>query len=363
VRYCTECKEIIPYDEYGYLTWYSSSNKHSSIADFFDSDTANENLITMGINEKAIFVAYPLSLADKNLENDKLSHHNFCNNNRTFVQNAYYERGLEQFTDDIIVYYLKNEFKKKEYSQTENIIYFPCFPENYWELMSNIEVYGSGNYDDCKKLIEEYIKIKSEEKIASEFGFDYSPTWPLQNFDPATLNNATIVLESDIIKQMLTDDLDMKEERKMNEIITGRELDQEIEKLCKNMFENNKAQTFSNSVKTLSKCIHLVYTRQLMKKIRFSDDKDIILKLKNNDWIKGLLYENLLVFHYKEKEWFYQAQQRGLESYFFGIQQKFERDRSDVMSKTWFLLFALFFTFAIGFVMRYKVKEQPSRRD
>jgi len=208
--------------------------------DFFDYNF--QELITMGINEKAIFVAYPKSLIGNDSENDKLSSHNFCNNNHTFVQNAYYDRGLEQFTDDIIVHFIKGEFKKREIVTAENIIYFPCFPENYWELMSNIEVYGSGNYEECKQLIEEYIKAKSNEKINSPFGFSYPPTWPLEDLNSEAINSIQIVLESDIIKQILTQGVD--DDKKTSQIFTGGELEKEIENVCKTMFETEKSQNF-----------------------------------------------------------------------------------------------------------------------
>jgi hypothetical protein len=356
VRYCTECKEIVAYDEYGYFAWFSASDKENA-KDFFDYDFVNENLVTLGINEKAIFVAYPLAISAKSLESDKLRTHNFCNKNATFVQNAYYERGLEQFTDDIIVYFIKNEFKKRELTSTDNIIYFPCFPENYWELMTNIEVYGSGNFEECKKLIEEYVRVKGEEKINSEFGFNYSPTWPMENVDMRTVNTAKIVLESDIIKQMLTEGMDIKEDKKSSEIITPKEIDKEIEKVCKSMFASSKSQTFSNSVKSLSRCIHLLYSRQLLKKMKINDDTDVILRLKNQEWIKGLVFENLLNFHHKEKEWFYQSQQRSLENFFFSIQQRAERDRNRVLNVSILLIFTLLLTFALGFIIRYRGKD------
>ena len=357
IRYCYECKEIIPYDEYGYLSWYSSANKGKSKEDFFDFNFSSEKLITFGINDKTIFTAYPLDLIGSNLETDKLSHHSFCNNNHTFVQNSYYERGLEQFTDDIIVYFIKNEFKKREISSSENTIYFPCFPENYWELMSNIEVYGSGSYEDCKKLIQDYLKIKSEEKISSDFGFNYQATWPLENLDDVTLKNVDIIIESDVIKQMLTEDANYKGEKKSYEIITPKKLELDIEKICNSMFESGKAQSFSNSVKTLSKCIHLVYTREIMQKMKISEDKDIKLKLKNSEWIQGLIYENLLVFHDKEKDWFYQSQSRSIEGFFYNIQKQLEHEKAKVITVAIEILTVLIITFAIGFVVRYKAKD------
>ena len=357
IRYCYECKEIIPYDEYGYLSWYSSSDRGKSKEDFFDFNFTDEKLIIIGINDKAIFTAYPFDLVGKNLESDKLSHHSFCNNNHTFVQNAYYERGLEQFTDDIIVYFIKNEFKKREISSTENTIYFPCFPENYWELMSNIEVYGSGSYEDCKQLIEDYIKIKSEEKVSSDFGFNYQPTWPLENLDRKILKSVDIIIESDIIKQMLTEDVEYKNEKKVYELITLKELESEIEKVCNLMFDSGKTQSLSNSVKSLSKCIHLVYTREIIQKMKISLDKDIMLKLKNSEWIQGLLYENLLVFHDKEKDWFYQSEASSIEGFFYSKQQKLEFEKAKVLTVAFEILAALIITFAIGFVVRYNSKD------
>ena len=92
-------------------------------------------------------------------------------------------------------------------------------------------------------------------------------------------------------------------------------------------------------------------------------DKELRLRNTNNlveNLLKGLTIRNLGLFHSSEKEWFYSAQERILETYSVRMKEKQEVDRVKAMNMTLVLIAALLVTFFIGFIIRFRIKDVNS---
>jgi len=355
VRYCKECPNLIPFDEYAYLTWLTINAKTTENNLFFKPN--DQFVINLGFHPKAIFSSYPLHIIPQNNENDKVATHQYClNQNRNvdaFVQNAFYERSLDKFTSDLLFYTAREVADKHNTFTPELEVKFPCYPQNFKEKLESFLIVGTGNLKECKNLIKNFMQknfIKSESSQAFDLP-TFDMPWPLESLKGTkALEDAKIYVESEDLEMMYGLNLSTDKYKSLN----YGQISSKIEEYCTD-FLTGKAEKVTKE--HLNVCVHLLYTNSLLTKAGLKNEKELQLKTKSGlaeDWLKGVTIRNIEFFHALEKEWFYSIQDRALESYLVKTREVQEVEKAHAVNMTFALIASLAVAFWAAFIVRFR---------
>lgn len=356
VKYCTACPNVLPYDEYAYLTWLSILN-YDTTSDNRFFQPKDQLVINLGFTSDAVFVSYPIELVSKGSEDDKVVTHTYCLNKQVqinpFVQNAYYERSLDRFTKEFVSSRIEGNSKEDE-------IKFPCYPGYFDEKVHGVRVKGSGNFDQCKKDINTYMKEKAESQSWQDFGISNTDViWPLDSLrESSVLHEAKIYVESEALESLLK--VGLSDEKYSS--IKFEDLSTKIKNNCTE-FLGEEVKSIISSKKNIeytNTCLHLIYIDSLLQKMGIKKEKELRIKMRSHGpetWIKGVTLRDLETFHSLEKEWFNAAQDRALETYLVRLKDAQELDKEKAMNFTMTLIVILSVTFWIGFIIRFRSQE------
>jgi len=366
VRYCKECPNLISFDEYAYLTWLTINAKTTENNQFFVPQ--DQYVINLGLNDKAVFSSYPLKIVAQNNENDKVVTHQYClNKDRhvdAFVQNAYYERGLDKFTSDLLFYTAREVADKQKIATPEIEVKFPCYPQNFKQKLETFLIVGTGNLKECKTLIKNFMQ-KNYIKSESSQTFDlptFDMPWPLESLKGGkTLEDASIYIESEDLENLYN--LSLATEKYKS--LTLNEISTQIDQHCTSFLASGGQNTEPKLTKEhLNSCLHLLYTSSLLSKTGISDKKELRLKANSGlaeDWLKGVTIRNIELFHSLEKEWFYSVQDRALESYLLRSKEIQDVEKTQATNWTFALIASLAVAFWIAFIVRFREKPDVMR--
>lgn len=368
VRYCSECPNILSFDEYAYLSWLTINSGSTENVTFFQPK--DEFVINIGILPKAIFTSYPINIVTESSENDKIVTHQYCIQKETkvdaFVQNAFYERSLEKFTSDFLFFSAREVVDKKGGYSEEVKINFPCYQKNYTEKVNTFLIVGTGNYEECKKQVNNFMQknfIKSENSQSFDLpNFDLQ--WPLEGLkDTKVLTDAHIYIESD----NLEDFYNVNSGSSTYKAFKLEQLENNIQEYCKKFLNGEEDPKHTNNISDgVHNCLHLIYENSLLYKMGIKKDKELRLRVTNNlveNLLKGVTIRNLGLFHSLEKEWFYSAQDRILETYLVKLKETQETDKMKAINMTLILVALLMLTFWVAFIVRYRIKESVPVED
>lgn len=361
VRYCKECPHILSYDDYAYLSWLTINPQSTENGTFFSPK--DQYVINLGLLPKAVYAAYPIELVAGGNDNDKVMTYQYCLGNQkavsAFVQNTYYERSLEKFTNDF-VFYTAREVADKQKGYTEEVkIQFPCHPKNHTNKINNFLIVGTGNLEECKKQITAFMQ-KNYIKSESSQSFDlpsFDLPWPLDGLkNTKTLAEAALYIES----ENLEDFLNPSPGKKRYVAIKLDQIETKTKEYCQKFLNNEDTTTYNNFDDGVNNCLHLVYEYALLQKMGITKDKELRLRNTNHlaeDLLKGVTIRNLGLFHNIEREWFYSAHDRTLETYLVKLKEQEEVDRAKALNITVILIALMMGTFWIGFIIRFRIKE------
>jgi len=365
VRYCNECPNILSFDEYAYFSWLTINPTTTENVTFFQPK--NQYVINLGILPKAVFASYPLEIVTESDENDKIVDHQYCfgssKSTDAFVQNVYYERSLEKFTSDFLFFTAREVVDKQKGYSAEIRVNFPCYPKNYTEKVNTFLIAGTGNLEECKKQINNFMQknyIKSESSQSFDLpNFDLQ--WPLEGFkNTKVLSEASLYIESENLEEFFN----VGSGSSQYKAITLGQLENIIKGYCQKFLNGEEDPKHSNAFDDgVNNCLHLIYENSLLYKMGIKKDKELRLRNTNSlveNLLKGVTIRNLGLFHSSEKEWFYSAQERILETYSVRMKEKQEVDRVKAMNMTLVLIAALLVTFFIGFIIRFRIKDVNS---
>jgi len=369
VKYCQECQNVLPFDEYAYRGWFGVTSQDDNLDNVY-SRVQDQLVINIGFYEKAIFLAYPLDIAPTTLEDDKIIKHQVCDNNKLevqkFVQNAYYERSLERFANDMLYYFVKQETDKADATQQISLNY-PCYPKFYHEKLENIMIHGSGDLEGCKEKVKEFMNknyVRAEN--VQNFGLPtYEMPWPLEGLKNSDLaKEATIYIESEDLEELFKKETTDKSyyPLKVGELV------EKIEDYCKGFFSEEGERVSGSRTKKeyLNSCLYLQYINSLLSKINLPSTKEVRVKLPqspNEGWIKSIVISNIETHHSLEHEWFLQAQEKGLESYLLSENAQKEKDKEHALSVTFVVILVLCFTFWLGFIVRFRKSDDAASKE
>lgn len=363
VRYCAACTNILPYDEYAYLSWMTISNNEAPKEDNFFRPL-EQNLINIGFGPKAIFVAYPDEVSLQSNEDDKLSTHAYCLNNKrevnAFVQNAYYARSLEQFASNFIMFTAKTISDKSNSQSSEEVkVELACYPKHYNEKIDVYSFTGTGNFTKCNEEIENYIKLNYVPSEANRnFGLpqDKMP-WPLESLKGSVDMGSDIkvyIESADLENLFQMSGLDSKYKS-----ITLEGLYKQIKSSCTELLDQEVSDNLRDHAKKdyLERCMHFIYIYTLLNQTGMKKEKTIYIRNSAGNaesWMKGLTIKHIETFHRLEKDWFDAVQDRALEGYLLKLKAAQDLEVQRSMYMTFGLLVMLAMTFWIGFIVRFR---------